>query len=78
GKLIPYANETQYSWSQSTVKIPTRLWEQSARLIPADLQTLIEQAKQENAALKWVEVWPLTDELSKFYSPSTGWRKKEQ
>jgi len=74
GCLLPYAEGDKHSvWALSTVTIPEWEWEKARERIPAALSEQINDLKKEVKALRWVEVFPLTDETSSCYSPESGW-----
>ena len=71
GGISPYA-AGMHAWSLSQLNVPLRQWQKiRARFTAAD-EALIEQAKADNLALKWVEVLPLTETLSMHYSAAYG------
>ncbi|MCB2180763.1 MAG: CRISPR-associated helicase Cas3' [Desulfobulbaceae bacterium] len=75
GQLLPYAKEAQqYEWPLSIVKIPDWEWKEAKKAIPATLQKQIDELKTEIKALRWVEVFPLTEETMRFYSADGGWQ----
>ena len=74
GRLIPYAKAEHYPWAMSVVKIPEREWKKAKEQIPAVMQGLVENLKTEEKALRWIEVFPLTDETARYYSKDNGWQ----
>ncbi len=72
GKLKPYIANQQYSWALSTVKLPEYEWEKAQKSIPEKLKPFIEDLKEENKALRWVEVFPLINETEDYYSAKDG------
>ncbi len=74
GQLTPYAGDGQYAWALSTVKIPQREWEKAQAMIPDTMKPGIEQLKEEHKALRWLEVFPLIESTSNFYSANDGWQ----
>lgn len=73
GQLSPYAHTEHYAWALSTIKIPEYQWEKVKALIPNALNTLIETLKTEQKALRWLEVFPLTEDTQRFYNAQDGW-----
>lgn len=71
GQLKPYANVERYPWAMSTIKLPEREWKKVSRQIPDDLKQQIEALKNEQKALRWLEVLPLIDGQS-LYSAKDG------
>ncbi len=74
GKLQPYAGQSAHPWALSTVKIPESEWEKAQQAIPDELKPEIETLKTEYKALRWLEVFPLTESTKSYYSPSDGWQ----
>lgn len=74
GQLQSYAKGGHHEWALSVVKIPDWEWKNASRQIPTALQPLIEALKAEVNALRWLEVFPLTDETSCYYNASGGWQ----
>ena len=57
----------------SVVKIPERQWKMAEEEIPASVWPLIERLKNEEKALHWLEVFPLTEQTAAYYSRDYGW-----
>jgi len=74
----PYAKVEDFAWNMSTLSVPRRRWLQAQKLIPAEVQTSLAALKDEQRALKWVELFPLTSELSAWYSGQMGWGLYEE
>ena len=74
GRLCPYAKDTHHEWAMSVVKIPEWEWEKAKQQITATIQKLIEDLKTEVKALRWLEVFPLTNETATYYSAGDGWQ----
>lgn len=74
GELKPYATHPYYAWALSTVKLPESDWKKAQQAIPEELKESIESLKAEIKALRWLEVFPLTDITTEFYSASDGWQ----
>jgi len=72
GKLKPYIANQQYAWALSTVKLPEYIWEKAQKAIPEKLNPFIEDLKEENKALRWLEVFPLVDETKDYYTANDG------
>jgi CRISPR-associated endonuclease/helicase Cas3 len=72
GKLKPYIANQQYAWALSTVKLPEYEWEKAQKAIPEKLNSFIEDLKEENKALRWLEVFPLIDETEAYYATNDG------
>ncbi|WP_223146862.1 CRISPR-associated helicase Cas3' [Methylomonas fluvii] len=71
GQLKPYADVDRYAWALSTIKLPEREWKKVSRQIPDDLKPQIEALKNEQKALRWLEVLPLIEGQSP-YSAKLG------
>ncbi len=71
-KLKPYIANQQYAWALSTIKLPEYEWEKAQRAIPEKLKPLIENLKEENKALCWLEIFPLTSETKVYYTAKDG------
>lgn len=74
GQLQPYAKGTHHEWTMSVVKIPEWEWKKAKHQISASMQKLIEDLKTEVKALRWLEVFPLTDETASYYNAGVGWQ----
>ena len=74
GQLQPYAKDVHHEWAMSVVKIPEWEWKKASQHIPVTIQPLIEALKADVKALRWLEVFPLTDETASYYNASDGWR----
>jgi len=77
GQLQPYAKGGHHEWAMSVVKIPQWEWKKAAQEIPTTMQPLIEALKAEDKALRWLEVFPLTDETAHYYNAGNGWQTGE-
>ena len=73
-KLKPYIENQQYAWALSTVKLPEYEWEIIQKSIPEKLIPITESLKEENKALRWIEVFPLTSETEAYYTAKDGFR----
>ena len=71
-KLKPYIANQQYAWALSTIKLPEYEWEKAQQVIPEKLKPLIETLKEETKALRWLEVFPLTNETEAYYTAKNG------
>jgi len=65
---------TRLTEPMSVVKIPEWEWEKAKQQIPATMQKLIDDLKTEVKALRWLEVFPLTDETLSYYNADDGWQ----
>ena len=74
GQLQPYAKGEHHEWAMSVVKIPEHEWKKACQQISPAMQPLIEALKAEIKALRWLEVFPLTDETAHYYNASDGWQ----
>jgi CRISPR-associated endonuclease/helicase Cas3 len=74
GHLQPYAKGVHHEWAMSVVKIPEWEWENAGQHIPVAIQPLIEALKTDVKALRWLEVFPLTDGTASYYNASDGWQ----
>ena len=74
GRLYPYAKGAHHEWAMSVVKIPEWEWKKAKQQITATMQKLIEGLKTEVKALRWLEVFPLTDQTARYYNTSDGWQ----
>ena len=73
-QLQPYAKTAHHKWAMSVVKIPEWEWKKAEQQITATMQKLIENLKTEVKALRWLEVFPLTDETACYYNADDGWQ----
>jgi CRISPR-associated endonuclease/helicase Cas3 len=74
GKLQPYATATHHAWAMSIVKIPEWEWKKANQQISTTMQKLIEDLKTEVKALRWFEIFPLTDGTKSYYNTVDGWQ----
>lgn len=74
GVFLPYAGEVYLPWAMSTVKIPEREWRAAKDGLSSSMALLIEELKNEEKALRWVEVFPLYDETAHYYNAGHGWQ----
>lgn len=74
GRLVPYAKAAHHEWAMSVVKIPEREWQKARQKVTERIQNLIETLKTEEKALRWFEVFPLTDETAMYYNSKNGWQ----
>ncbi len=70
---LSYADVDSFAWDMSMVGVPKNSWLKARKAIPADLLSSLEMFKEEVKALKWVELFPLTAELSSWYDKLMGW-----
>jgi len=78
GSLKPYAEASEFAWELSMINLPKRAWRKAQEKIPISLHGAINKLKEEVKMLKWVEVLPLTEELSGYYDPQMGWGLSEE
>lgn len=76
--LKPYAKAREFAWELSMIDLPKNDWRKAQERIPSSLRGSIDTLKEEVKLLKWVEVLPLTEELSRYYDPQRGWGTKEE
>jgi len=71
--LKPYAQGTEFDWEMSMFNLPYRDWEIAMQKIPDQWTAPINQLKETERVLKWVEVLPLTAEVQACYDSLMGW-----
>ncbi|MBE0596087.1 MAG: CRISPR-associated helicase Cas3' [Desulfuromonadales bacterium] len=69
----PYAEVEEFAWDMSMLSVPKWQWQKANEMVPAPLQASLAALKEEYKALKWVEMFPLTPELSAWYGEQMGW-----
>lgn len=69
---VAYAGEVANKWALSQLSLPKVEWELAKKLIPGVLLESLEQLKEREPSLRWVEVMPLVDALC-FYHKKGGW-----
>ncbi|MDY0301011.1 MAG: CRISPR-associated helicase Cas3' [Trichlorobacter sp.] len=69
----PYAEETDFPWDRSMLNVPENSWLKARKQISATIKASLDAFRSEVKALKWVEPFPLTTELSAWYDTTTGW-----
>lgn len=69
----PYADAEDFVWDLSMVSVPKTSWLRAREAIPAQVQSSLDALKEEVKVLKWVELFPLTAELSIWYDKLMGW-----
>ncbi|MBY4678209.1 CRISPR-associated helicase Cas3' [Marinobacterium arenosum] len=77
-ELQPWADGERHRWPLSQISLPEQEWRRAQAMIPPELHELIEQTRQQTAALRWCELLPLTDELADCYSASGGWNLSKE
>ncbi len=69
----PYADIKNFAWDMSMLSVPKNSWLRAKEVIPADVRSSLEKFKEEVKAVKWIELFPLTTELSSWYDKLMGW-----
>jgi CRISPR-associated endonuclease/helicase Cas3 len=69
----PYAGCGEFAWDKSMLSVPKRRWQRARETIPSEMLTSLTALREEEKALKWVELFPLTKELSAWYDERMGW-----
>lgn len=69
----PYAEVEEFAWDLSALSVPKWRWQKAREAIPADIQGSLAEFKEEYKALRWAELFPLTEELSIWYDAQLGW-----
>jgi CRISPR-associated endonuclease/helicase Cas3 len=69
----PYADCGEFAWDKSMLSVPKRRWQRARETIPPEMLTSLAAFREEEKALKWVELFPLTKELSAWYDERMGW-----
>lgn len=77
GKWAPYASG-HHAWALSQLSVPRREWEQASRLIPVAFNESLSQLKEQEPALRWVELLPLVNETALLYESKGGWQYQKQ
>jgi len=68
-----YAGDVPHKWALSQLSLPKVEWEKVKRLIPDKLMDSLEQLKEREASLRWVELVPLVYEVGYWYQAMDGW-----
>jgi len=76
GKFQPYAGKVYLPWAMSTVKIPAREWRAAKDTLSSTMAARIEELKNEEKAIRWLEVFPIYDETDHYYQADHGWQPK--
>lgn len=71
--LKPYAQEKEFAWELSMIDLPKKSWGKIQENIPAWLHGIIKRLKEDIKMLKWIEVLPLTEGITRYYDPDMGW-----
>lgn len=71
--LKPYAEAPEFAWDLSMVDLPRKSFREVQEKIPGRMADLIKRLREEVKLLKWVEVLPMTEELSPYYDSNMGW-----
>jgi len=69
----PYADGGEFAWDKSMLSVPKRRWQRAREAIPPEMLTSLAAFKETEKALKWVELFPMTTELSAWYDERMGW-----
>ena len=78
GELRPYANSDKHAWALSQLSLPEHQWQQVSRQIPEQWQVAIEALKENCPELRWMEIFPLTEDFLSCYSEGGGWNWKNK
>jgi CRISPR-associated endonuclease/helicase Cas3 len=68
-----YADVKEFAWDMSMLSVPNSSWRKARQEIPAENTASLAVLKDEHKTLKWVELFPLTAELSDWYGEQLGW-----
>jgi CRISPR-associated endonuclease/helicase Cas3 len=73
--LTPYAEhkDRKNAWALSQISLPVQEWEKVSQLIPEGMKQAVSELKDKQAAIRWVEVLPMVDDVLPLYSPRGGW-----
>lgn len=69
----PYADSKNFAWDMSMLSVPKNSWLRAKEVITTDVRSSLEKFKEEVKAVKWIELFPLTTELSSWYDKLMGW-----
>ncbi len=69
----PYADCGEFAWDKSMLSVPKRKWQRAREALPSGMLPSLVAFKEEEKALKWVELFPLTEELTAWYDERMGW-----
>ncbi len=78
GYLQPYAPVERFPWDMSMLSLPKREWEDVRKRIPQQWQSCIDELREKEKALTWVEVLPLVDGLLPCYNKDKGWSPNKE
>lgn len=73
GNWVAYAGDVPHKWALSQLSLPKAEWEQAKKSIPNRLLDSLEQLKEHEVSLRWVELMPLEGETNTFYDAKDGW-----
>lgn len=69
----PYADTEEFAWDLSTLSVPKWRWQKAWDAVAPEVRTSLAAFKEEQKAIKWVELFPLTMELADWYGEQLGW-----
>ncbi|WP_429886413.1 CRISPR-associated helicase Cas3' [Geoalkalibacter halelectricus] len=69
----PYADVEAFSWELSMLSVPKSRWQKAWEAMSPEIRTSLATFREEYKVLKWVELFPLTTELSDWYDEQLGW-----
>lgn len=69
----PYADVEEFAWDLSTLSVPKWRWQKAQEELSTAVQASLAEFKEERKVLKWLELFPLTSELSDWYGEQLGW-----
>ncbi len=69
----PYADVVEFAWDMSMLSVPNWRWQKAKEAISLSASTSLALLREEHKVLKWVELFPLTPELSAWYDNRIGW-----
>lgn len=73
GNWAAYAGDVPHKWALSQLSLPMAEWEQAKKLIPKGLMESLEQLKEREVSLRWVELMPLIHGAECLYRAVDGW-----
>jgi len=68
----------RFPWDMSMLSLPKREWEEVQKRIPLQWRSGIDELREKEKALNWVEVLPLVDDLLFCYDKNKGWNLNKE
>ncbi|MBO2630400.1 CRISPR-associated helicase Cas3' [Shewanella algae] len=73
GQWQPYAQGHEFAWDLSQLTLREKQWAEADAALSADIKAQLQGLQAVTPALKWHQLFPLTQQWQTFYSAKLGW-----